>query len=78
MNEGSKDVIRQHKQKLPGVLLRVGSELFAGVAAGVTIGVLLDKHYLTSPIWTITFFFLGCAAGFLNVFRVIKDNRNQF
>lgn len=73
-----KKLADRYAKHLPGVLFRVGTELFAGVATGVFIGIFIDKYFDTSPIFIILFFFLGCAAGIMNVFRIINGVRDLF
>ena len=55
-----------------GKALKISTELVAAVAVGVTIGFLLDNWFGTKPILTICFFFMGVAAGIINVFRAAK------
>lgn len=55
-----------------GFALRIGVELVAALAVGVGIGVLLDYWLDTKPWFMVVFFFLGSAAGFLNVYRVVS------
>jgi ATP synthase protein I len=52
-----------------GFALRIGVELVAALGIGVGIGLLLDRWLGTWPWMLIVFFFLGSAAGFLNVYR---------
>ncbi len=52
-----------------GLALRIGSELVAALAVGVLIGYLLDSWLETTPWLMVVFFFLGSAAGILNVYR---------
>jgi len=55
-----------------GFALRIGIELVAALAVGVGIGLLLDYWLDTKPWMLIVFFFLGSAAGFLNVYRAVS------
>ncbi|MDH3700809.1 MAG: AtpZ/AtpI family protein [Alphaproteobacteria bacterium] len=55
-----------------GFALRLGIELVAALAVGVGIGWLLDYWLETSPLMLVVFFFLGSAAGFLNVYRAVS------
>ena len=55
-----------------GKALKISTELVAAVFVGSTIGFLLDGWFDIKPILTITFFFMGVAAGMLNVFRSAK------
>ena len=60
-----------------GKALKIGTELVAAVFVGSTIGFLLDNWFDTKPWLTISFFFMGVAAGILNVFRSAKKmNKN--
>lgn len=55
-----------------GFALRIGVELVAALGVGVGIGLLLDRWLGTGPWMLIAFFFLGSAAGFLNVYRAVS------
>jgi len=55
-----------------GNALKIGTELVASVAVGSTIGYLLDSWFDTKPLLTICFFFIGVAAGIMNVFKSAK------
>ena len=55
-----------------GKALKISTELVAAVVVGSTIGFLLDNWFDTKPILTICFFFMGAAAGILNVFKSAK------
>jgi ATP synthase protein I len=50
---------------------RIGIELFVAVAVGTGIGFVLDKMLGTRPWGMIVMFFLGTAAGMLNVWRAV-------
>jgi ATP synthase protein I len=52
-----------------GIALRIGIELLAALVVGVGIGLLLDSWLGTKPWFLVVFFFLGAAAGILNVYR---------
>ena len=67
---------RQHmKAQLPtgGMALagRVTTELVAGVVVGTFIGWALDKWLGTTPTLMVVFFFIGSAAGMMNVWRAL-------
>ena len=66
---------RGRKAKLPtaGMALagRVTTELVAGVVVGTFIGWAFDKWLGTTPTLMVVFFFLGSAAGMMNVWRVL-------
>jgi len=55
-----------------GKALKISTELVAAVVVGSTIGFLLDNWFGTKPLLIICFFFMGVAAGILNVFRSAK------
>ena len=58
-----------------GSAFKLGTELVASVAVGTIIGFILDNWFGTKPWLIIIFFFLGAAAGMLNVIRAA--NRMQ-
>ena len=58
-----------------GFAFKLGSELVAAVVVGTIIGFILDTTFDTKPWLIIIFFFLGAAAGMLNVIRTA--NRMQ-
>ena len=58
-----------------GNAFKLGTELVAAVAVGTIIGFILDSWFGTKPWLIIIFFFLGAAAGILNVIRAA--NRMQ-
>ena len=58
-----------------GNAFKLGTELIAAVAVGTIIGFILDTLFDTKPWLIIVFFFLGAAAGMLNVIRAA--NRMQ-
>ena len=55
-----------------GKALKISTELVATVVVGSTIGFLLDNWFGTKPLLIICFFFMGVAAGILNVFKSAK------
>ena len=60
-----------------GKALKISTEFVAAVVVGSTIGFLLDNWFGTKPLLTIFLFFIGVAAGILNVFKSAKKmNRN--
>ena len=55
-----------------GSAFKLGTELVAAVAVGTIIGFILDSWFDTKPWLIIIFFFIGSAAGMLNVIKVAK------
>ena len=55
-----------------GNAFKLGTELVAAVAVGTIIGFILDNWFGTKPWLIIIFFFLGSAAGMLNVIKTAK------
>ena len=72
-NHGQTD--SEKKGSFMGGAFKLGTELVAAVAVGTIIGFILDSWFDTKPWLIIIFFFLGAAAGMLNVFRTA--NRMQ-
>ncbi len=66
---------REKKGSFLGSAFKLGTELVAAVAVGTIIGFILDSWFDTKPWLIIVFFFLGTAAGILNVIRTA--NRMQ-
>lgn len=52
-----------------GRALRASTDLVAGIGVGTFLGYWLDKWLDTNPLFMIIMFFLGFAAGFLNIYR---------
>ena len=65
----------EKKGTFMGSAFKLGTELVAAVAVGTIIGFILDSWFDTKPWLIIIFFFLGTAAGILNVIRTA--NRMQ-
>ena len=65
----------QKRGSFMGNAFKLGTELVAAVGVGTIIGFILDSWFGTKPWLIIIFFFLGAAAGMLNVFRTA--NRMQ-
>ena len=60
-----------------GFAFKLGTELVAAVAVGTIIGFILDSWFDTKPWLIIVFFFLGSAAGMLNVIRTAKRMQKE-
>ena len=61
-----------------GKALKISTELVAAVVVGTPIGFLLDNWFGTKPMLTICFFFMGVAAGILNVFKSAKKMHKNY
>ena len=70
-----KEVRRPNRAQLPrgGMAMagRVTTELVAGVVVGAFIGWALDSWLGTTPAFMVVFFFIGSAAGMMNVWRAL-------
>ena len=60
-----------------GSAFKLGTELVAAVAVGTIIGFILDSWFDTKPWLIIIFFFLGTAAGILNVIRTANKMQKE-
>lgn len=56
-----------------GLAFRIGAELVSALIVGLVIGYALDYWLGTKPWFLIVFFFLGAAAGVLNVYRATRS-----
>ena len=61
-----------------GKALKISTELVAAVVVGTTLGFILDNWFDTRPWITISFFFMGAAAGILNVIKSAKNMHKSF
>ena len=66
---------KEKRGSFMGSAFKLGTELVSAVAVGTIIGFILDSWFDTKPWLIIIFFFLGAAAGILNVIRTA--NRMQ-
>jgi len=60
------------KAKATNEGVKAGVELCAPIAVFFFIGVLLDNHLETSPIFMMLFFVLGVITGFWNIYKLTK------
>ena len=60
-----------------GSAFKLGTELVSAVLVGTIIGFILDNWFDTKPWLMIFFFFLGSAAGILNVIKVAKKMQEK-
>lgn len=57
--------------------IRVGTEIVASAVIALGIGYFLDKWLGTRPLFLLLFFLFGAAAGFLNLYRVLRIDQKQ-
>ncbi len=68
----------EKKGSFMGSAFKLGTELVAAVGVGTIIGFILDNWFGTKPWLIIIFFFLGAAAGILNVIKTAnKMQKNE-
>ena len=74
-----KNVISENEKRglFMGNAFKLGTELVAAVAVGTIIGFILDSWFDTKPWLIIIFFFLGAAAGMLNVIRTANKMQGE-
>ena len=74
-----KEVLSDNEKKssFMGNAFKLGTELVAAVVVGTIIGFILDSWFDTKPWLIIIFFFLGAAAGMLNVIRTAKRMQKE-
>ena len=60
-----------------GSAFKLGTELVAAVTVGTIIGFILDTLFDTKPWLIIIFFFLGAAAGMLNVIKAANKMQRE-
>ena len=67
----------EKKGSFMGNAFKLGTELVAAVGVGTIIGFILDSWFDTKPWLIIIFFFLGAAAGLLNVIRTANQIQKE-
>ena len=74
-----KQVLSDGEKRGPflGAAFKLGTELVAAVGVGTIIGFILDTWFGTKPWLIIVFFFLGSAAGILNVIKTAKKMQEK-
>ena len=60
-----------------GNAFKLGTEMVSAVLVGTIIGFILDSWFGTKPWLIIIFFFLGAAAGMLNVIRTAHKMQKE-
>ena len=68
---------RQKRGSFMGNAFKLGTELVAAVGVGTIIGFILDSWFGTKPWLIIVFFFIGSAAGILNVIKTAKRMQKE-
>jgi ATP synthase protein I len=71
------DIEDKKRGSFMGFAFKLGTELVAAVTVGTIIGFILDTWFGTKPWLIIIFFFLGSAAGMLNVIRTAKKMQEK-
>ena len=67
----------ENRASFMGNAFKLGTELVAAVLVGTIIGFILDTWFDTKPWLIIIFFFLGAAAGMLNVIRAANKMQKK-
>ena len=60
-----------------GHAFKLGTEFVAAVVVGTIIGFILDRTFGTKPWLILIFFFLGSAAGMLNIIKTAKKIQKE-
>ena len=74
-----KDILSDSEKRgsFMGTAFKLGTELVAAVGVGTIIGFILDNWFGTKPWLIIIFFFLGAAAGLMNVIKTANRMQNE-
>ena len=70
--EVHKDQKDQKSSSSMGTAFKMSTELVSAVAVGTIIGFILDNWFGTKPWLILIFFFIGVAAGIMNVVKTAK------
>ena len=62
-----------HRARALGLAFRIITDLVAAPIVGCVIGWLIDRVSGLGPLFLVVFFFLGLAAGIINVMRTAKE-----
>ena len=60
-----------------GHAFKLGTEFVAAVVVGTIIGFILDRTFDTKPWLILIFFFLGSAAGMINIIKTAKKIQKE-
>lgn len=63
----------EKKQEIMGKGASAGVEFSAAVVICTLIGVGLDKHFGTKPLWLLLFMGLGCVVAFYNLYKASQE-----
>ncbi len=70
--KNNSDSDKEKKGMFMGNAFKLSTEFVAAVVVGTIIGFILDSWFGTKPWLIVIFFFLGSAAGMLNIIKVAK------
>ncbi len=55
-----------------GLFIKAGVELISPIIVGIVIGIFLDNHFNSKPLFLIIFLFLGFGGGISNIYKTVK------
>ena len=70
--KNNSDSDKEKRGLFMGNAFKLSTEFVAAVVVGTIIGFILDSWFGTKPWLIVIFFFLGSAAGMLNIIKVAK------
>ena len=76
-NDPGYDPNKESDGKAMGTAMRAGVELVSAVVVGSFIGYWIDQWLGTAPFGMIIMFFIGFAAGFLNIYKAQTGNYHK-
>ena len=77
LKKSSKNQDNNRNSSSMGSAFKLSTDLVAHVLVGTIIGFILDSWFDTKPWLIIIFFFLGSAAGILNVIKTAKQMQEK-
>jgi len=75
--KNNSDSDKEKRGMFMGNAFKLSTEFVAAVVVGTIIGFILDSWFGTKPWLIILFFFVGAAAGILNVIRAAKKMQQK-
>ncbi len=75
--ENNKSLSTSEYVSAAGVGVQIAADLLAGVLVGAGVGYVLDMILGVRPIMLAVFLLFGGAAGFLNVYRTVKNEEKK-